>query len=324
MTAILIAAAVIAVPAAAFVAWPLLRPGSRGAVLALPPDEREQLLEAKAAALRALRELAFEHEAGHVSDADYADLKVRYEADAASSITALDRLGVAERPAAAREPRAEPATAPRRGWRHPLAIGASAVALVGFGLLLGVGIVRYSEPDRMAGTASVGAAPMADSGVPPMMGAGGGAPMAGGGAGGGVVGPPPNMQVTPEILQGMLNAARSAMEAGQYPQAIAAYQAIIKRDPKNVDAITNLGLIVAMGGHADAALEAFDKALAIKPNYPLALLYRGHVLLEGKNDPKGAVRAWEQFLKVTDSAEDRQHVQKLIADARGRSSGAKP
>jgi Tfp pilus assembly protein PilF len=41
-----------------------------------------------------------------------------------------------------------------------------------------------------------------------------------------------------------------------------------------VDALTHMGLIVAIGGHADTALETIDKALAIDPKYPPAYLYR--------------------------------------------------
>jgi tetratricopeptide (TPR) repeat protein len=85
--------------------------------------------------------------------------------------------------------------------------------------------------------------------------------------------------------------------------------------------MTHLGLIVAIGGHADSALETFDKALAIEPNYPPALLYRGQVLYEAKNDVPGAVRAWERFIQVAPSAEDRQRVEKLIAEAKASSRG---
>jgi tetratricopeptide (TPR) repeat protein len=74
------------------------------------------------------------------------------------------------------------------------------------------------------------------------------------------------------MLQGMLQAARASLFAGRYSEAIAAYQAVLKRDPKNVDAMTHLGLIVGVGGHADQALETLDRALALDPNYPPALL----------------------------------------------------
>jgi tetratricopeptide (TPR) repeat protein len=250
-------------------------------------------------ALRALRELAFEHAAGHISDADYQELHARYEAEAAAALTELDRLGPA--PAVPAAPAAVArAAGSARGWRHPVALGASGAALLVFGVLLGVGIVRYTEPDPMAAPA-------------PMP------PLAGAPAATTAEGTP--RAVPPEVLRGMLQAARGSLAEGRYSEAIAAYQAVLKRDPDNVDAMTHLGLIVAIGGHADSALETFEKALAIQPDYPPALLYRGQVLYEAKKDVAGAVRSWERFVQVAPSAEDRARVQKLIAEARAASPG---
>jgi cytochrome c-type biogenesis protein CcmH/NrfG len=119
-------------------------------------------------------------------------------------------------------------------------------------------------------------------------------------------------------MQGMLEAARASLFEGRYGEAIAAYQAVLKRDPKNVDAMTHLALIVAIGGHADSALETLDKALAIDPNYLPALLYRGQVLYESKKDVSGAVRSWEKFLAIAPPGEDRDRVVKMIADAKSQ------
>jgi len=119
----------------------------------------------------------------------------------------------------------------------------------------------------------------------------------------------------------MLQAARSSLAAGRYSEAIAAYQAVLKREPGNVDATTHLGLILAVGGgpeHADRALEIFDRALAIDPNYLPALLYRGQVLYEAKNDVAGAVRSWEKFVAVAPPGEDRDRVAKMIRDAQAK------
>ncbi len=128
--------------------------------------------------------------------------------------------------------------------------------------------------------------------------------------------------MTPEVLQGMLQAARASLFAGRYGEAIAAYQAVLKRDPKNVDALTHMGLIVAIGGHADTALQTFDNALAIDPNYPPALLYRGQVLDEAKHDVPGAIRSWEKFVAVTPEGEDRARVAQMIAEAKSRAAKA--
>ncbi|OLC11894.1 MAG: hypothetical protein AUH29_18235 [Candidatus Rokubacteria bacterium 13_1_40CM_69_27] len=298
VTGVALVALVIGVPVATFTLWPLLRRNAGPTTfLAVPPDGREQLVERKRQVLRALREITFEHEAGHVSNDDYADLRARYEAEAAQVLTELDRLGGERQPPAAAPGRAE---APARaGWRHPLALAACAAALVAFGILLGAGIMRHSGPDPAAGVAMPGSRPLAALEAPA--------------ATPGESGP---RAISPEMLRGMLQAARASLLEGRYGEAIAAYQAVLKRDPKNVDALTHLGLIVAIGGHADTALETFERALAIDPAYPPALLYRGQVLYETKRDADGAIRSWEKFLKVVPAGEDHERVKRLIAETR--------
>jgi tetratricopeptide (TPR) repeat protein len=303
---VLLAVIAIGLPAFAFALWPLRRRrGALGSLLPLPVDVREQLDEDKRAALRALRELEFEHDAGHVSDADYADLRARYESETAIILTELDRLGPA--PAAA----PAPAPAPRPGFRHPAVIAVAAVALVTFGVALGVGIVRYTEPDPMAGAPPPGRRPMAGMDAPSAANA-------------------PRGPVTPEMLQGMLQAARASLFARRYNEAIAAYQAVLKRDPNNVDAMTHMGLIAAIaaqGEHGpemvDRALDLFDRALVLDPNYPPALLYRGQVLYEVRKDVPGAIKAWEKFVKVAPPGEDRERVVKMLADARAQAGGTR-
>ena len=87
----------------------------------------------------------------------------------------------------------------------------------------------------------------------------------------------------------MLQAARASLVAGRYGEAIAAYQAVLKRDPKNVDAMTHLGLIVAIGGGSTPTARSRRSTARWRsiPNYPPALLYRGQVLYEVKKDVAG-------------------------------------
>jgi cytochrome c-type biogenesis protein CcmH/NrfG len=304
MRGVLLAAAAIGVPLAVFVLWPLVRRRGAPVLLPLPPDPREPLVERKQAALRALRELDFEHEAGHVSDDDYAELRARYEAETAAVLGELDRLGgeIAPPPP---PPRVATGAATTSAWRQPAVLAAGAVALVVFGVALGVGITRYTEPDQNAGAPMPGSRPLASLDSPAAPATPGAAPAAGG-----------NGPLPAGVVQGMLQAARQSLEAERFSEAIAAYQAVLKRDPSNVDAMTHLGLIVAMGGHADSALDTFTKALSIDPNYAPALLYRGQVLYEAKRDTAGAIAAWEQFLAISPPGEQRERVAKMIADAK--------
>jgi tetratricopeptide (TPR) repeat protein len=299
-----IAIAAIGLPALAIVLWPLLRgsAGREAAQSAAPPDRRLELAEEKAATYRALKELSFDHEAGSLSDDDFQELRDRYEARAADLLSKLDALGAipAPPPAAARLE-----TAPRSWTRSPAAIAVGGVALLGLGIALGAGVSRYTTPDETA-TRPGGLMPALPDPGPLMP----GAPGTGAAAG---------RTIPPEIMARMLAAARQSLMEGRYQEAIAAYQAVLARDTKNVDAMTHLGLIVAMGGHADAALETFDKALKIDPTYPPALLYKGQVLYEVKRDYAGAIKAWERFVTLTPPGEDRQRVAVLIEEARGKS-----
>ena len=308
-TAQWIAIAAIGLPALAIALWPLLRGGAgrTAASAAAPPDRRLELGEEKASAYRALKELAFDHEAGSLSDDDFQALRDRYEGRAADLLTKLDALGGIPAP-----PAAERAAAAPRSWtRSPAAITAGGVALLVLGIALGVGINRYSAPDPTA--ASPGSS-MSMPGMPGPVLPGAGPLLPGAPGTGADAGRP----IPPEVMTRMLQAARESLMAGRYPDAISAYQAVLKRDSQNVDAMTHLALIVAMGGHADAALESFDKALKIDPKYALALLYKGQVLYEVKQDYAGAIKAWERFVSLTPPGEDRQRVAVLIEQARSK------
>ena len=298
------------VPALAVVLWPLLR--GTGAESATAPegprdDRRLELEEEKVALYRALRELQFDHDAGHLSDADYDGLRERYETRAAALLTELDALGPAPAPREPVAPAPAPAPAAKPWTRQPAAMAAGAVLLVVFGVVIGINASRFTEPDQTV--------------TPP--GARLPVPGAGPDAGGSPIGPPnvrlePGKPIPPEMLAGMLQAARQSLFDGNYSQAIAAYQAVLKRDAKNVDALTHMGLIVAIGGHADVALETIDKALAIDPRYPPAYLYRGQVLFEQKQDYAGAVKSWQQFLALVPKGEDHDRVAQLVESAKSK------
>jgi tetratricopeptide (TPR) repeat protein len=307
-TAQLVAIISVVLPALALVLWPLAR--GRQAASHLPAvaigDNRLELLEEKASVYRALKEIAFDHEAGHLSDDDYRALQERYESRAGELLGALDALGpMPSEPVGTREPSSlEAVPARRSSARHPVTLVAGAVLLVIFGVVIGVNAGRFSQIEPvMSGP---------DTRLPVQ-----------GPESPGAVGPPrmalePGKPVPPEILAGMLNAARQSLMEGRYSEAIAAYQAVLKRDPRNVDAMTHLGLIVAIGGHADAALETFDKAIQIDPAYAPIYLYRGQVLYEVKQDYPGAVQSWQRFLALVRSGEDHERVAALVKEAQDK------
>ena len=312
-----IAILAIALPALIVVLWPLLRraegpatePGS-----AFGADPRLELVEERDAIYRALRELAFDHESGLIEDDDYRELRARYEGRAAEVLRALDALAPVaaepQAPAAAPRPSAAPGVAPSPA-RSPALLAMGAIAVLVFGVVLGLSIGRFTEPDQTATGGMAGGAPaIAPGPLAPGTTPSGPGPVAGGSG----------KAIAPEMLAGMLGAARQSLSEGRYQEAIAAYQAVLKRQPQNVDAMTHLGLIVAIGGHADSALETWDKALRIDPDYAPAYLYRGEVLYEVKRDFPGAIESWKRFLALVPSGQDHDRVQEMI----GKAQAARP
>jgi tetratricopeptide (TPR) repeat protein len=291
----------LAAPALAFATWPLLRRDRRpGSAPALADDERAGLENEKVIALRALRELELDRVAGHVNDEDYRDLYARYEADAVAVLRRLDALG-----AAARAARPAPAPAPAAEFvtpwtRQPVALGAMGTGLLVFGVVLGLLVSRYSTPTPPEPGMTT-ARPEAPPAMPPGPSSGGGAPR----------------PLSKEMLEGMLQAAHASLDAGRYQEAIAAYTAILRRDPRNVDAITHLGVILAVAGHHADALEAFDRALAIEPNYAHALWDKAGVQ-ETLQDHAGAVVTLERFVRVAPAGPDRDRAQERLRDAKAR------
>src|SRR5262249_16565787 len=220
------------------------------------------------------------------------------EARAAELISRLDALG----PAPALPLAAPAATATAAPWtRRPTTLVVGSLAVLALGIGLGVGLTRYTAPGETM------VPPGSRLPVPTLPDPG---PLLPGAPGTGAAG---MKQIPPEMLARMLAAARQSLFEGRYQEAIAAYQAVLKRDPKNVDAMTHLGLIVAMGGYADAALETFEKALALDPKYGRALLYKGQALYQGNQDVPGARRAREGSLTRTRA---------VVGVAEGRGGGA--
>ena len=285
-------------PAVAFAVWPLLgRPG-RGPepAAALADDQRAGLENEKLIALRALRELELDRTAGHVTDEDYRDLHARYEVEAVAVLRRLDALGPAAPPP---HVVSSPAPGGATPWtRQPVTLGAMGAGLLVFGVVLGVLVTRYSIPAPPEPSMT-----SAGPGAPPIV-----APAPSGG---------PPRPISKEMLQGMLQAAHASLDAGRYQEAIAAYTAILRRDPRNVEAITHLGVILAVAGHHADALEAFDKALSIDPQYAHALWDKAGTQ-ETLEDHAGAIDSLERFVRIVPAGPDRDRAQERLRSARAK------
>jgi len=102
----------------------------------------------------------------------------------------------------------------------------------------------------------------------------------------------------------------------QFKEAADYYAKAVQADPKNVAARTKLATSLFRSGDADGAIAQLNRALSIDPSDANALFDLGMIRLQGKQDGRGALAAWQQLLKTNPqmSSERRAQVQKLMAD----------
>ena len=111
-------------------------------------------------------------------------------------------------------------------------------------------------------------------------------------------------------------ALADAYVVAQRPRdAVAVYQAVLARDPKNVAALDGLGLILVASGSNDGALVAADQVLSQRPKDPDALFVKG-LALYNKQDWNGAVDVWTVYLDVGQYHSAADMVRALYQDAK--------
>ncbi len=102
----------------------------------------------------------------------------------------------------------------------------------------------------------------------------------------------------------------------QFKEAAGYYDKAMHADPKNVAIRSRLAASLYRSGDVDGAIAQLNDALARDPKDANALFNLGMIKLQGKADGKGAVAAWQRLLKSNPqlSPERKVEVQKLMAD----------
>jgi tetratricopeptide (TPR) repeat protein len=124
------------------------------------------------------------------------------------------------------------------------------------------------------------------------------------------------LKTSPDNFNTIAQLANLYYDGRQYPEAVKYYQLAVKIQPTNVDVLTDLGTSLWFLGNADGAIAEFQKALTFRPDHPGTLFNLGVVRWEGKLDPKGAVQAWEELLRLNPNYPQKQEVQEYIDRAK--------
>lgn len=91
-------------------------------------------------------------------------------------------------------------------------------------------------------------------------------------------------------------------DTGNPPKAIRAYEKSLELRPDDPNVLTDLGVMYRRNGQPEKAIEAFDRAMTINPNHEQSRFNKGIVLRYDFNDREGAIKAWEELIKINPNA----------------------
>jgi cytochrome c-type biogenesis protein CcmH/NrfG len=112
----------------------------------------------------------------------------------------------------------------------------------------------------------------------------------------------------PKNLPAWVELGNLYFDTGQPKEAIEAYSQYLAIKPNNADVRTDMGIMYRKLGQFDRAIEEFRKAAQSDPKHINSRYNTGLVLLHDKQDIKGAVKAWEDYLKVDPNSERAQRI----------------
>jgi len=122
------------------------------------------------------------------------------------------------------------------------------------------------------------------------------------------------------VVEDLLAWGRKAFELKAFDQAAEAYLEVLKKDPRNVEAVRRVGILLFLSGRLEEARLFLEIAQHAEPMAAEGWLFLGNLhFQEGRY--REAIAAWERYLEV--GGEARERVQGLIAMARAQAQGGK-
>ena len=116
----------------------------------------------------------------------------------------------------------------------------------------------------------------------------------------------------PKNVDAVIQLGNTYFDAERWNDAITWYRRALELDPKNADASTDLGVSLYYSNRADEALAQFEKSLKISPTHTKTLLNKGIVLAFGKQDLKGAAVEWEKVVTLAPNSPEGQAARRAL------------
>ncbi len=119
----------------------------------------------------------------------------------------------------------------------------------------------------------------------------------------------------PDNSELMVKIAKVYFAAHQLPESMKYLKAALQVKPSDTELRTQLGRFYFSLGDPDNALAEFEKVLTYDPKNADALFNIGIVRFQAKADPAGAVSSWRRLISANPNHPKRRQVEQLISEA---------
>jgi tetratricopeptide (TPR) repeat protein len=117
----------------------------------------------------------------------------------------------------------------------------------------------------------------------------------------------------PKDLDALIQLGNLYYDSQHYREAVEWYGKALEIDPGNPNVLTDRGTCYWDLDQPDAAIAEFEKSLKVDPAHAQTLYNLGVVYLYGKNDPESARKAWLSLLAANPNYPDRAKVEQQLA-----------
>jgi len=124
------------------------------------------------------------------------------------------------------------------------------------------------------------------------------------------------LKTNPKDTQALTDVGNLYYDAQQFPTAVQYYGQVLAIEPKNVAVRTDMGTAYLYMNDADRAITEFETALKDNPKHGQAMFNLGMAQWRAKGDTKAAVATWEKLLQTVPDFPQRADVEQMIAQAK--------
>jgi cytochrome c-type biogenesis protein CcmH/NrfG len=125
----------------------------------------------------------------------------------------------------------------------------------------------------------------------------------------------------PKNYQALVQIGNDYFDLGEAEKSVDAYTKALAIKDGDPNVLTDMGVMYRQLKDFPKALAAFRKAAAASPTHPQSRMNIGVVLMHDLNDPKGAIAAWEDYLRVAPNDPNAENIRRSIEELKSRADG---